>query len=116
MAGDNRKELQQVLGHYEGDSLKHKAACFLIENMIGKGTIRYLLRESDSCYIQQEPEPDLTCITADYLIENIDLAFEVWQKYPWCKQLSLESLSEYIALSVKAGAFGPMAFLLLYTL
>ena len=60
LAGDNRKELQQVLGHYEGDSLKHKAACFLIENMIGKGTIRYLLRESDSCYIRQEPEPDLT--------------------------------------------------------
>ena len=23
MAGDNRKELQQVLGHYEDDSLKH---------------------------------------------------------------------------------------------
>lgn len=88
MAGDNRKELQQVLGHYEDDSLKHKAACFLIENMIGKGTIRYLLQESDSCYIRQEPEPDLTCITADYLIENIDLAFEVWQKYSWCKQLS----------------------------
>ena len=36
LAGDNRKELQQVLGHYEGDSLKHKAACFLIENMIVK--------------------------------------------------------------------------------
>ncbi len=88
LAGDNRKELQQVLGHYEDDSLKHKAACFLIENMIGKGTIRYLLQESDSCYIRQEPEPDLTCITADYLIENIDLAFEVWQKYSWCKQLS----------------------------
>ena len=34
LAGDNRKELQQVLGHYEGDSLKHKAACFLIENTI----------------------------------------------------------------------------------
>ena len=96
LAGDNRKELQQVLGHYEGDSLKHKAACFLIENMIGKGTIRYLLRESDSCYIQQEPEPDLTCITADYLIENIDLAFEVWQKYPWCKQLSFREFCRNI--------------------
>lgn len=59
--------------------------------MIGKGTIRYLLRESDSCYIQQEPEPDLTCITADYLIENIDLAFEVWQSILGANNYLLES-------------------------
>ena len=58
MAGDNRKALQQVLRNYEDESLKHKAACFLIDNMIGKGTIRYLLQERDSCYIRQEPEPD----------------------------------------------------------
>lgn len=78
---DNRKEPQQVLGHYGGDSLKHRTACFLIRNIVGKGTIRHLLQKSGSRYIRQEPEPGLTCITADYLTENTDLAFEVWQEY-----------------------------------
>lgn len=32
-AGANKEELVKVLRHYEGDSLKYRAACFLIENM-----------------------------------------------------------------------------------
>nr|WP_310648363.1 hypothetical protein [Bacteroides thetaiotaomicron] len=35
-AGENRVELEKVLSHYKtdpADSLKYKAACFLIENM-----------------------------------------------------------------------------------
>lgn len=35
LSGDNRAELQKVLDHYKGDSLKYEAACFLIENMPG---------------------------------------------------------------------------------
>lgn len=35
LAGDNRQELEQVLEHFKSDSLKYKAACFLIENMPG---------------------------------------------------------------------------------
>ena len=34
-SGDNRKELELVLNHYQSDSLKYRAACFLIENMLG---------------------------------------------------------------------------------
>lgn len=40
-AGDNRMELEKVLLHYsqeKKDSLKLKAACFLIENMPGHYT------------------------------------------------------------------------------
>jgi len=33
MAGDNRIELEKVLDHFKDDSLKYKAAVFLIENM-----------------------------------------------------------------------------------
>ena len=33
-ASTNRTELIKVLSHYEGDSLKYKAARFLIDNMI----------------------------------------------------------------------------------
>ena len=35
-SGSNRPELEKVLAHYEGDSLKYRAACFLIEHMPGK--------------------------------------------------------------------------------
>lgn len=34
-AGENRRELEQVLEHYKNDSLKYRAACFLIKNMPG---------------------------------------------------------------------------------
>ena len=30
-AGENRRELEQVLEHYKNDSLKYRAACFLIK-------------------------------------------------------------------------------------
>lgn len=32
-AGKNRAELEKVLEYYKGNSLKYRAACFLIENM-----------------------------------------------------------------------------------
>ena len=34
-AGENRSQLEQVHDHYRNDSLKYKAACFLIANMPG---------------------------------------------------------------------------------
>ncbi len=42
-SGENAPELLKVIKHYsekDKDSLKLKAACFLIQNMIGKGSIR----------------------------------------------------------------------------
>lgn len=33
LAGENRAELEKVLRHYEDDTLKYRAARFLIENM-----------------------------------------------------------------------------------
>lgn len=38
---------------------------------------------------------DVNNISADYLIENIDLAFEAWKK-PWAKQLTFDQFCEYI--------------------
>ena len=35
-AGKNRGQLERVLDYYSNDSLKYKAACFLIENMPGQ--------------------------------------------------------------------------------
>ena len=43
-AGENRSQLEQVLDHYRNDSLKYKAACFLIANMPGKYSIPIISR------------------------------------------------------------------------
>lgn len=123
-AGDNRKELEKVLQHYEKDKQKYDAACFLISNMggkctsVGKGVDEfhtfidsvYQIRQQEydipaiyeaykkkAVYYGRPPERlwDLRYITADYLIKSIDEAFEVWPK-PWNKHLSFDEFCEWI--------------------
>ncbi len=113
-AGKNAAELQKVIDHYKLTKEKEKLDCvyFLIQNMAGKGSIEYSFLDStghimllDTCSALKRPQlihsilskgeftnrtvkSDLEYITADFLIENIDIAFEVRSKYPWCKQLT----------------------------
>ena len=47
-AGENRSQLEQVLDHYRNDSLKYKAACFLIANMPGLFLGRFALSDRSS--------------------------------------------------------------------
>jgi hypothetical protein len=119
LAGKNRHELERVIKHYSKeptDSLKLKAAEFLIMNMPGKYTESYdapwedvatvNLRWTSSSdksrvlntYKIGDPirRYDMDCITADYLISNIDLAFEVWNDKPWGKHVSFETFCEEI--------------------
>jgi hypothetical protein len=42
-----------------------------------------------------ESQLAINIITADYLIENIDLAFKAWQK-PWARQLTFDQFCEYV--------------------
>ena len=74
-AGENRVELEKVLSHYKtdpADSLKYKAACFLIENMPyytyykGKQLDRYLtyytlLQETRGLGISPQVVADSVC-------------------------------------------------------
>lgn len=39
---------------------------------------------------------DISVIKAEYLIENIDLAFETWKQNRWAKSLSFEAFCEHI--------------------
>ena len=121
LAGDNKLELQKVLDHYAGDSLKLKAAIFLIENMPGHYSLdgpylRQLQRVIDSTetpYLmkkvilmqplryprsrqQLRAEPDLEQVKADYLIHQIDQAFRLWTNSPWLEDLTLENFLEYL--------------------
>lgn len=119
LAGDNRAELEQVLRHYAGDSLKREAARFLIENM----PYHYSLRGApidtlqaafkqfhDSGFYNKKrfsclrPFPhknlsrfsDLRTITADYLIENIEYSFRVWGERPWGRYIPFDRFCELI--------------------
>ena len=118
-AGKNRVELEKVLKHYakeSKDSLRLRAAEFLIVNMPGKYSEYYdapwnnvatvHLRWSSSSekqmvldtYDLEKPviQEDIEHITADYLINNIDLAFKVWEETPWGKYIPFDAFCEDI--------------------
>ena len=124
LAGDNRQELETVLAHYgkdPADSLKLKSAIFLISHMQNKmhfgghwlnrfdGVFNQTagLNDAEISLIRDSMEStlgprdytirnDLQYITADYLIRNIDQAFESWQGAPWKSQVSFDAFCEYI--------------------
>lgn len=118
-AGKNRKELEEVLKYYgknPADSLKLRAAEFLIVNMPGKYSEYYdapwndvatvHLRWTSSSdkgmvldsYQMGEPiiQDDVTNITAKYLINNIEISFMVWQEMPWGKDIPFDVFCEEI--------------------
>lgn len=118
-AGSNRVELLKVLKHYSKDSLKLEAARFLIENMPRYFSYTSPVLDSikaikasvdeDGKLPDEKVNPlkgfnykhlpkiyDAHVITAEYLIENIDIAFEEWQKRPWNKHCTFDDFCELI--------------------
>lgn len=123
-AKENRNELKKVIKHYQRaeDSLKLRAAIYLIKNMPynfaldgyfsspKKGVHRLdfnkitkksdIEKYCDSLYLlgYYKESPilyDSQIISADFLIENIELAFQAWEK-PWAKHISFENFCYYI--------------------
>ncbi|GHT61513.1 hypothetical protein AGMMS50239_12590 [Bacteroidia bacterium] len=116
-AGNNRSELEKVLKHYSknpADSLKLKAAEFLIVNMPGKYSEYYDAPWNDIAAVywtksfnkqktlnayqlsKKIIREDVKYITADYLINNIELSFKVWQETPWGKHIPFDTFCEEI--------------------
>lgn len=123
LSGENRAELERVISHYsrrEADSLKLKAAYFLIENMPGHYTLRgeiidkcrekiendtlnsyfqkKLINIVLSHFIHDESSykvEDIQNIKADYLIHHIDLSFEILETYSWLDIIPFEIFLEY---------------------
>ena len=125
IAKGNRTELEKVLYYYQQDatdSLKYKAACFLIENMPyhsythGEQLEKYKkyyawLKDShgktpeevaDSVKKtfgpigQLDKKYDLLEVDSAYLCNNIEWAFKVWREQPWGKNISFEMFCEYL--------------------
>lgn len=126
-AAENRAELEKVLlqySKYPADSLKYKAACFLIENMPyyyyyegelldnylnyykalnenKRKTPSYLLDSINSIYGNFSINAltikyDILEIDSAYLYDNIEHSFKVWQEQPWGKNVSFEEFCETI--------------------
>ena len=119
-AATNKGELEKVLEHYKDSGPKYDAACFLIKNMPGyysyaKSSGLDSLRKIQSVIFHKKHFPrdlqdrwskfsykstpkvyDCHAIKAEYLIENIDLAFAAWQKRPWRHSLSFDEFCEWI--------------------
>ena len=119
LAGNNCSELVKALNHYEkstADSLKLRAAEYLIADMPGKYSEYYdapwndvaavYLRWTGSSNKRQvldtyqlgKPvrKDDITHITAEYLINNIELAFKAWQEQPWGINIPFDVFCEEI--------------------
>lgn len=120
LAGDNRPELEKVLEHYKDDSLKLKAAQFLIENMpayysyegwqldsmkaivvaarLTQRTVAPEIKKrwEEYPYTSLSRVKDIEVITAGYLIRNIDQAFKVWRTRPWNRSLSFDEFCELL--------------------
>lgn len=126
-AGKNRKELEQAVEYYrtQGDSLKAKAAIYLISNMPGKGTYRVgnkdtilnyiasladpqgwdsdvsvLHRTIDSVLRAARPTivfvPDLSRFSAEELIRHIDEVFRQWESRYWHEVYSFDEFCEWV--------------------
>ena len=126
LAGDNRPELEKVLEYYRKnpeDSLKLRAAKFLISNMplhysyggqyyedyvrrvdsvhrdlpIELRSVLYTLPEKyPSLAGKLEIKPDVENVTAEYLIHNMEHSFEMWKNSYWLRELSFENFCEYL--------------------
>lgn len=126
-AGNNKQELEKVLDYYKAnpaDSLKYKAAVFLIKNMPYHSFIKpiegfqgafdsiqnypknntrrdvfgkILDSVSQNVVIKNEVKTlDIEYVKFNYLINNIELAFKAWYRIPKNKRASFDDFCNYI--------------------
>ena len=122
LAGDNRYELEKVLAHYADMPEKLAAARFLIMNMpYHFSQDEYFLSPKGEKYrpdiskfsdhkavesycdslirygyrINRKKVHDISSLDSSFLVNNIELAFEVWQK-PWSRNISFDDFCKYI--------------------
>ena len=121
-AGDNRAGLEYVLAHYADDTEKLAAARFLIANMTHyfgfegaeldsvEALLKPLMTYKMNFTIGDRARKkwggfdfsvlrktrDARKVDAQYLINNIDMAFEQWKSKPWNKDLPFCDFCELI--------------------
>lgn len=124
IAGPNRCELEKVIDYYKDDPIKLAAARFLIENMPGHLSYKSnsinqyyeialnltksdltptqqrdsLLALSETLFfgIDQDVIQDARIIKANFLIHNIDMAFDAWKNERWAQHVTFDQFCEWI--------------------
>lgn len=124
ISSNNRTELEKVLNHYAAnpaDSLKLKAAIFLIENMPGHISLvsniehyilidslnrknisiteLYTISDSIKKYVKTSPPKntyDVKTLTSEFLINHINKSVDIWQKSPWYNIEAFDKFCEYV--------------------
>ena len=120
--GNYRLKYSKVLEHYskyQSDSLKYRAALFLIDNMDGhqspegKGMEEFIrlihtykefkgIRELANSWKEAHKVektafvPDSLIVDSEYLINNIEDAFDSWENSPWHSEISFDQFCHYI--------------------
>ncbi len=123
LAGDNRAELELVLSHFKNspNPLKYRSAKFLIENMpynysYAGSAVEYVdsafkvssfypieqresvfesIMSSDSS-LSSRVSLDLKSIKADYLIQMIDEACDIWHQVNWNSEYDESIFFDYV--------------------
>lgn len=122
LSGNNRGELEKVLLYYSQnprDSLKLKATHFLVSNMpkhmsldsnqlvalhhqiekfLNNSTTEDSIKHAIAHYRLNNDAvyQDIERINAEYLIKNIEYAFEIWERTPWHQQFTFDEFCEYV--------------------
>lgn len=123
LAGDNRAELEKVLQHFKDDPdpLKYKSAKFLIENMpYNYSNAGSAAEQIDSAFVVSSCYPiehrdsifskiafsdtslssivavDLKNIKADYLIQMINEACDIWHQVNWNEEYDESIFFDYV--------------------
>lgn len=123
-AGKNRSNLEGYLDHYKDSSdLKWKSACFIVENMdIHYSEVCHWVDEFNNLVPFNEQDyptyslsiksfnelrnqkkihpvveriPDINCITSQFLIDNTEFAFKIWEKQK-NRNYTFDEFCEYI--------------------
>lgn len=113
-AKTNRPEIEKVLEYFSRspkDSLKYKAACFLIENMPGHVSHqkKYSLKKGLPWNIQlfselvsglsendEDTKEDIEVLTSDFLIAHIESVFRQKERYLWLHEIDFTDFCEYL--------------------
>jgi hypothetical protein len=121
-SGENRTELEKTLIHFAQsptDSLKLRAAEFLIGNMPGHYSLRDAAIEKHieekyhslplfitntllcgaqlTSHLNESAKvEDVSIITADFLIGHINRSFQRWHSVPWGKEIPFDVFCEYM--------------------
>lgn len=118
IAGENRSELDRVLTYYRDDPRKREAAEWLIANMPGHSVMwsEGIQAFADSVMTHnlsqnrgnelwdslratsagETKQKDIESIKADFLIYNIDKAFEAWDNSPWRDEVDSERFKKFV--------------------